>query len=412
MPRHLRDHRLETAAGRRKLPVSKKPIWISIGPGLRLGFRANQGVGSWSVGVANGKGKYQIRKLGLADDIQDADGRTVLSFYQAQDLARSMGRGPQSSDSGKLQTVAEALDTYKTDLASRGAEAANATRVLHHLEGDPLAGKTVALLRVGDFATFRDKLIAAVKPATVNRTLVAMRASLELARKRDPERITRAPWETGLELIPDAERVRNSVLLPDSAVKKIVACGYMLSEDIGLWIDTVCATGARASQVRRLVVANLQDDRDQPRLLMPSSKKGRAEKVHVFRPVPVTKALATRLRRSILARGAGPDAPLLTIRGKAWGRGDHAEPWRQTAALAKVDPGITSYSARHSSICRQLLGGVPVTICARTHDTSPAMLNRVYSAFIADIADAVTRASLIETTPSDAGGAEVIPFRG
>jgi integrase len=377
-----------------------------------LGFRANQGAGSWSVAIANGRGGYNIRRLGTADDIADANGRTILSFYQAQDLARAIGSNPQSGDNGdKLQTVAEALASYQEDLRVRGAEVANATRVLHHLEGDPLAGKTVALLRVGDFTAWRDKLIAAVQPATVNRTLVAMRAALELAKKRDPERITRTPWETGLALIPDAERVRNNVLLSDATIRAVVVCGYSLSEDIGLWINVAVETGARPSQIRRLVVANLQDDHAAPRVMMPSSKKGRSEKKHVYRPVPITPALAQRLRRAVLARGATADQPLLTIDGRAWDKRSHFGPWRQAAALAKLDPRITSYCMRHSSICRQLLSAVPVTVCAKSHDTSPQMLHRVYAAYIADISDTVTRAALIDTTPSDnAGLADVIPL--
>ena len=49
------------------------------------------------------------------------------------------------------------------------------------------------------------------------------------------------------------------------------------------------------------------------------------------------------------------------------------------------------YALRHSSIVRQLLAGVPVRIVAAGHDTSVAMIERNYSRYITDHADALVR---------------------
>ena len=57
---------------------------------------------------------------------------------------------------------------------------------------------------------------------------------------------------------------------------------------------------------------------------------------------------------------------------------------------------ITIYALRHSSIARQILRGVPIRVVAVMHDTSVAMIEKNYSALLADHSDAITRAALIE----------------
>ena len=44
----------------------------------------------------------------------------------------------------------------------------------------------------------------------------------------------------------------------------------------------------------------------------------------------------------------------------------------------------------------ELLANVPIRVVAATHDTSVVMIERTYSAFIADHADAVARPALLE----------------
>ena len=66
-------------------------------------------------------------------------------------------------------------------------------------------------------------------------------------------------------------------------------------------------------------------------------------------------------------------------------------------AIAPYSPSdITIYSLRHSSIARQILRGVPIRVVAVMHDTSVAMIEKNYSALLADHSDAITRAALIE----------------
>jgi hypothetical protein len=143
-------------------------------------------------------------------------------------------------------------------------------------------------------------------------------------------------------------------------------------------------------------VQDLQDHRSDPRLMMPSSKKGRGQKKISRRPVPITLDLAAKLRTA--ASGREPTAALLTKpSGQAWERSDHRWPFARAACAAGLDPGeVTLYAMRHSSIVRQLLANVPVRVVAVNHDTSVVMIERNYSRFISDHADCLARRGLLD----------------
>jgi hypothetical protein len=68
--------KLETATARRKLPVRKKPFYVTVSPGIALGYRRNIGGGSWSA-RCTGQGADWIKRIGLADDLEPADGKHV-----------------------------------------------------------------------------------------------------------------------------------------------------------------------------------------------------------------------------------------------------------------------------------------------------------------------------------------------
>ena len=94
-----------------------------------------------------------------------------------------------------------------------------------------------------------------------------------------------------------------------------------------------------------------------------------------------------------------------------WGLGEHNHRFARIAGRAGLDPkAVTIYALRHSSIVRQLLDYVPVRIVAVNHDTSVAMIERTYSAFISDHSDAVVRRTLLDTG-RPAASAEIIPLR-
>src|SRR5262245_36487413 len=95
-----RSPRLETAAARRRLAVRKKPYWLTIAPGIAVGYRRNAGAGTWSVRSSDGHGGDWVKKFALADDLEPADGKTVLGYWAAIDVARKLARRQPGDASG------------------------------------------------------------------------------------------------------------------------------------------------------------------------------------------------------------------------------------------------------------------------------------------------------------------------
>jgi integrase len=267
---------------------------------------------------------------------------------------------------------------------------------------ETLANKRVALLTPRDLRNWRDGLVKRLAPATVNRTATALKAALNLVANHDERIVSRQPWEMGLTTIPDAEDSRN-VILSEATIRKFISEAYQESEEFGLLIEVSAVTGARVSQLARLEAQDVQWDRADPRLMMPSSRKGRGQKKITRRPVPIPINLATRLR-SIIADKAASIPLLLKPSGTSWKRSDHSRLFRRTAIRAGLDPSeVTIYALRHSAIVRQILAGVPIRVVAVNHDTSIAMLERTYSRYIGDHSDSLARRALLDTTvlPSD-----------
>ena len=402
MARSTRSTKLETRTARLKLAVRRKPYFVAVGPGVGLGYRRNKTAGAWVARAADGKGGNWSQAFAVADDFEDATGSDVLSFWQAQDRARILARGGRDGDahSSKPITVVQIIDRYETDLKSRGGDVYNAQRVRVHLP-DTLASKTVAMLAFPhEFRHWRDGLVKkGLAPSTVNRTCAALKAALELAAAQDPAITNQSAWRMGLAALPDAERSRN-VIIPDDEVLGIISAAYAESRQFGLLVEIAAVTGARVSQLARLEVGDLQVDRPDPRLMMPTARKGRGRKRIERRPVPIPINLATALKQTSAGRPA--DAPLLTKpSGALWRHSDHRHPFRRAVKAAGLDPAeVTIYALRHSSIVRQLLANTPIRVVATLHDTSVVMIERTYSKFITDHSDALSRRALLDTTRS------------
>jgi integrase len=362
------------------------------------------------VKASNGRGGYWTKGFALADDFEEPDGTHVLTFHQAGDAGKALARGKADTADSKPMTVADALARYKIDLKSRGGHLSNATRVEKHLTGT-LAGKPVALLTARDLQTWRNALTEKMEPSSVNRTRTGLRAALELAATLDHRITNRHVFRLGLRGLPGSNKARR-IVLPDADVLSIVKAAYEVDRAFGLLVDVLAVTGARLSQAARLTCADLQADRPDPRLMMPSSFKGHGQKKITHRPVPITPVLAAALKK---AAGDQPaEAPLLRKRdGTPWqatSTGDHRDLFRRAVERAEVGIAVTSYALRHSSIVRALLGGVPVAVVAQQHDTSVREIEAHYAAYILDYSDALSRRALLDTSaPTPASNVLPLP---
>ena len=258
---------------------------------------------------------------------------------------------------------------------------------------------------MNDLRHWRDDLVSkGVSPATINRTRGGLRAALELAASLDDRITNRNSFKSGLKGLPGGKNARR-VVLPDADVLHQTA--YDHDRAFGILIEVLAQTGARISQAARLKCDDLQADGPDPRVLVPTSYKGgRGQKEREHVPVPIPKSLAAQLNE---LRGDRPhDAPLLRKRdGSRWlgpTKVNTGIYFRIVAERAPFDPDvITSYALRHSSICRALVNGVPVSIVAKLHDTSSREIESHYAAYILDVAgDALSRKGLLRPEAPDA----------
>jgi integrase len=361
--------------------------------GVHLLYRRNKTAGPFMLRVCRG-GEDWTEPLGIADDYDEADGKDVLTYWQAQDLARERARGGRPTSDLSIKARVE---SYMADLVRRGRDTENASRVLFHLAGTKLADKLVTASSLcDDLIEFRDQLTAkGLKPATIDRINRAFKAALNLTADND-ERITRRPWKTALKAIGGEEAGARNVVLDDDDRRALRGAAYLDSDEFGLLIDVLDETGARPSQVVRLTAEDVQDDftdrrtgKRQPRLMMPVSRKGSGMKKARSIPMPITPELAGRLR--------GRSGVLLKrANGTSWSEVNLTHYFaRAMEGVEFNNPSkVTPYALRHTSIVRQLLGNVPVRVVAALHDTSVVMIERNYSKYIADHADELARASL------------------
>jgi len=132
MARRPRSSTLEHRTNRLRLPIQRKPhAFTTIAPGIALGYRRCKGAGRWVARCADGKGGNWTKAFAIVDDHEDANGESVLDFWQAQTRAKALARG--SVEAGKPVSVAEALADYERDLLARGGLTGNVSRVRHHL---------------------------------------------------------------------------------------------------------------------------------------------------------------------------------------------------------------------------------------------------------------------------------------
>jgi integrase len=395
MARSIRNNALEARTNRFRLPVAKKPVWVRIGDGLGLGYRRNQTAGTWVARIANGKGGHITKALGAADDHEDANGRDILTYWQAAEAARKLRRGEDNKPEAAIVTVSDALAAYADDLATRGGDKANVGRIVKHLP-KAIADRPVALITADELRRWRDGVAKKIAAASVNRTCRGLKAALNRAADHD-RALDRHAWTVGLALIPNAESAEN-VILPPAAIAEIVAAAHRQSVEFGNLVELAAMTGARFSQLARVQVQDMLGDSQTSRLNIPTSNKGRGIKDVRGRPVPITAGMAARLR--IAAANRPATAPLLL-------RPDGA-PWRhsdETPRFAKIaaevgQQGVTMYALRHTSIVRQILAGVPLRLVAVAHDTSVVMIERNYSRYIDGLgADAALRAALPDFEP-------------
>jgi len=123
----VRDARLETRTARRRLKPRRKPYWVRVAPIIWLGYRALQRPpGTWNVG---GNAKRWIRKIAYADDLERANGKTILDFWQGQEAAKKVARGEDGTRWAKRSIAMRGILELRVATLTTRAERASTSRV-------------------------------------------------------------------------------------------------------------------------------------------------------------------------------------------------------------------------------------------------------------------------------------------
>lgn len=111
MARQVRDARIQTPDARAKLKMAHEPYWRTLHQGLALGYRKGKRGGVWIARKLEGK-RYVKQVLARADDLEPADGETVLDFKAAQQRAFAFGESERVQARRHDPTVATLMQEY------------------------------------------------------------------------------------------------------------------------------------------------------------------------------------------------------------------------------------------------------------------------------------------------------------
>jgi integrase len=437
MSRTIHEAPLTTRNARQGL-VLGRTHWRQIGEGIHLGYRRSGRAGSWLLRIYLGHGKYRQEPIGAADDLLAADNNTVLSFAQAEKRARDLvaTRHAEAAANalGPAITIRQAVEEYIAERNAREQKAHGQSgrylrldahyRLTRDVLGVPsLAEKPLALLTEQNLTDWRSTL--RVSPTTRQRTAndfgAALRRAARLYRDRLPAELATI-IRHGLRSSGEPVTVaRDYSILNDDDVRRMVQAAKEIDVE-GRWnsaiytlVITLAATGARFAQVARMTVADVQVDRR--RLMVPASRKGSGGNSKAGRriPVPVGQDVIDALMPIVLGR-AGTEPLLMRPTPQRW-REPGLEPWLSSAQLtppwakiirkAGLSGTVVPYALRHSSIVRGLRAGLPVRLVAALHDTSTAMIERHYAAYIADALDELAARAVVPLVPT-ASTADVV----
>jgi integrase len=174
----------------------------------------------------------------------------------------------------------------------------------------------------------------------------------------------------------------------------------------------LAATGARFSQVARLRVRDvLVNDL---RIMVPRSAKGKGAKLAAHIGVPVGEDVIERLR-PILHGRKGHEVLLERWRHRQvaptlWERVERSpwraaseltRPWKEIVVAANLPTGMIPYSLRHTSIVRMLRANVSTRFVALAHDTSVAMIEKHYAAYVLDDVSDIVRRAVEPVAPAE-----------
>ena len=420
MARTVRDTRLENRSQRSELDVRGKPYWRALESGLHLGYRRTKaGGGSWVARRFMGEGRYSETGLGLADDLQAADGCSVFSFTDAQGAAREWWKARQREDMGVAPdtgpyTVTDAIRDYFEAREHRGSKGVKAdqhaaeARIIPELGSIEAARLTTRRLRAWHVALASANKLVRTKLSATKRATKALDAKDEdavRARRSTANRILTIlkaalnyAFHEGRIASDDAWRKVKPFREVETPVVRFLTAGEWLrlinacEKDFRHLVRGALLTGCRYGELTRLRAGDY--NREAGTVTVRLSKAGKSR--HVVLNDEGRELLdgltAGRGPRDLIFRRAG---------GGAWLASQQQRPLSEASGRAKIDPAATFHILRHSYASALAMRGVPMGVIAAQLGHSDTRMTEKHYAHLSPsyVADTI-RAAL----PSFGGG--------
>ena len=367
MAKRVRDTGLEFRAARGKLKPRGKPYYKAIGEGLHLGYRKGATVGKWVVRRYTGNQNYIVETIAVADDIEDAEGNRILTFWQAQDRARE--RGGQLVYAGPFR-VRDAVESYLDYLGDRATAYDGRIRFEKHVLpvlGDELVerlteeqirdwhrglSRSLPLIpkkRSGVTTRnvdLKDPEQARKRQVSANRVLSILKAALNRA-FRNGKVSTDAAWRR-VEPFEGVERSRNRYLTQAECERLLNAA----EPEFRPLVRGGLETGARYGDLCRLQCGDYNPDSGTIHIRKSKSGKGH----HI---------ILTEDGRAFfdhLTSGRASTDPMF---GRQWKHSQQFYRMRRACAAARIDPPLGFHQLRHTYASLAIMAGMPLMIVGK-----------------------------------------------
>jgi site-specific recombinase XerD len=374
MVRKIRDKRLETRTGRFGLEIKKKPVFVSIGRGLSIGYRRTKTAdGTWIFRRADGKGGMLTLAIGKADDFNEADGVNYLDFWQAQDKVKEIGLPGRQRLPGSI-TVRHAFDNYLPSLEGKNPRSARTTK--GRLDKHFFPGRE--RLRVVDLTktALEAWLASMVKKSgdkeairrskdSANRVLSMVKAFLNHAKQDEKNGI---PSDNAWRLVKPFRNVakpREIRFSPEQARRLIANVEEPEFADV---VEGSYLTGARYEEQ---IGTKIMDFDRAGRTLHVSGKTG-------SRDIILQKSALSHFLR--VTKNRSPD-DFIYIRpdGSPWKPSHQIRRVKKAIKRAGLDRRGTLYALRHAYISEAIERNTPIIVIAENCGTSVRMIEITYA---------------------------------
>ncbi len=408
MSRTTQTTKLEKLTQRLSLKVRGAAYFNTLEEGLHIGYRRTQrGGGTW-VARHGGRAGYVHHPIGTADDLQAADGKSILTFSQAKEAARVWWKLEQRKALGLLPdtgpyTVAQALNDYFAERELAGSKGIKAARSAAALRIAPALGNQIVdtltpkkirdwlqalassgkLSRTPQFTSGKrreakidgnDEDAIRARRATANRILTILTAALNFAFRE--ERVhSDGAWRK-VQPFHNVDQPVVRWMANVESVRLVNAC----PADFRAIVRGALMTGCRYGELCRLTIADFNAAVGTITVRLSKSGKPR----HV--------ALNDEGRAFFAAHTAGKvGLDLIFVRddGEAWGPSHQQRPIEAASQRAAIQPAATFHVLRHTYGSALAMKGVPLgVIAAQLGHSSIKITERHYAhlcpSFVAD----------------------------